>query len=207
MRRGRDKIRIRDTYVLRNPTIFRARVALLLLQIVFLLSKSERVDKGKNNVPTTQLRFPIVNPPDVLSPGFLPVERSREFRVSFLVSFFYSRRPRTTGCQCPQKTEIPPAVFTRFITYRVNAEWLPVLRKLVPLISVVRRSLTDRITTRPIAVPPREREKERSSLFLLASRVVSVLSRKHIYIYIYIRVYYYYIIIIAPSKPELRRYT
>lgn len=42
------------------------------------------------------------------------------------------------GCQCPQKTEIPPAVFTRFITYRVNAEWLPVLRKLVPLISPVR---------------------------------------------------------------------
>lgn len=48
------------------------------------------------------------------------------------------------GCQCPQKTEIPPAVFTRFIIYRVNAEWLPVLRKLVPLISLV-RSLTDRI--------------------------------------------------------------
>lgn len=49
------------------------------------------------------------------------------------------------GCQCPQKTEIPPAVFTRFITYRVNAEWLPVLRKLVPLISLVRtHSLTDR---------------------------------------------------------------
>lgn len=35
-----------------------------------------------------------------------------------------------TGCQRPQKTEIPPAVFTRFITYRVNAEWLPVLREL-----------------------------------------------------------------------------
>lgn len=45
---------------------------------------------------------------------------------------------RVTGCQRPQKTEIPPAVFTRFITYRVNAEWLPVLRKLVPLISLVR---------------------------------------------------------------------
>jgi len=51
-----------------------------------------------------------------------------------------------SGCQCPQKTEIPPAVFTRFITYRVNAEWLPVLRKLVPLISLVRaHSFTDRI--------------------------------------------------------------
>lgn len=45
---------------------------------------------------------------------------------------------RVTGCQRPQKTEIPPAVFTRFITYRVNAEWLPVLRKLVPLIYLVR---------------------------------------------------------------------
>lgn len=35
--------------------------------------------------------------------------------------------------QRPQKTEIPPAVFTRFFTYRVNAEWLPVLRARVPL--------------------------------------------------------------------------
>lgn len=29
-------------------------------------------------------------------------------------------------------------MFTRFITYRVNAEWLPVLRKLVPLNSRAR---------------------------------------------------------------------
>lgn len=88
---------------------------------------SRNFDKKSIIYPTTKFA-------DLSSPLFSKIPPSLPPSLSTDSTF----ASRVTGCQRPQKTEIPPAVFTRFITYRVNAEWLPVLRKLVPLISLVR---------------------------------------------------------------------
>lgn len=93
-------------------------------------------ERGRSSIVREFCDYLIRN--ETSGPGLPIVCRFRRFFSTVTVGFCQP------GCQCPQKTEIPPAVFTRFITYRVNAEWLPVLRKLVPLISL-KHSLTDRI--------------------------------------------------------------